>query len=211
MADEKAQAPFETKAQSWTAKQVYILGTIALVVGLAFGYLLRGSGSAPPPTAQAGDDVSEAQQMDAMQRSAEKTLAQLQAQLKADPKNAQILIKIGTTYKQAHQFKQAADYFQQALALDPTNVRLSNEIGEDLYYAGDADQAIVVLEQGLKTAPNDPGMLIDLGLVKFRSKNDVKGAVVLWQRLLDNNASLPADKKQRIEKLIADAKAGRKV
>ena len=149
--------------------------------------------------------------MDAMQRSAEKTLAQLQAQLKADPKNAQILIKIGTTYKQAHQFKQAADYFQQALALDPTNVRLSNEIGEDLYYAGDADQAIVVLEQGLKTAPNDPGMLIDLGLVKFRSKNDVKGAVVLWQRLLDNNASLPADKKQRIEKLIADAKAGRKV
>jgi len=47
----KAQPP---AASAWQVKQVYAMAVISLVVGLAIGYLFRGSQSpAPPPPAPA--------------------------------------------------------------------------------------------------------------------------------------------------------------
>ena len=49
MANEPTPEP--TAGPSWQAKQVYAMAVISLVVGLAIGYLFRGSQSpaAPPP------------------------------------------------------------------------------------------------------------------------------------------------------------------
>lgn len=208
-------------APSWTPKQVYTMTAICIVVGLVFGYLLRGTASTGAKTpvvagqpAQGGMPPQMGQgqampSMDDMKRMADKAAEPLLAQLKGDPKNAQLLIKIGNTYKSAHQFPQAADYYQKALQLNPKDIPLRDEVGADLYYAGEVDQAIATFEEGLKISPNDPSTLLDLGLVKFRKKGDTKGAVELWQRLLANNPGLSADKKDQVEKLIAQAKTGK--
>jgi cytochrome c-type biogenesis protein CcmH/NrfG len=210
----------EKQTQSWTQKQVYVMGVICLVVGLAFGYFLRGSGSAnakaPVPLAQSPTPEmpvsaapAKAEQMpslDDMKRMADKKAEPLLAQLKNDPKNPKLLVQIGNTYKSAHQFGPAADYFGQALALDPKNVTLRDEVGAALYYSGNVDRAMATFEEGLKYSPNEASLLFDLGVMKLEKKGDPKGAIEVWQRLLKGNPDLSAEKRQQIQKMIADAK-----
>lgn len=211
----------EKQTQSWSQKQVYVMGVICLVVGLTFGYFLRGSdskivkapvvasqASAPdmPPAAN-GAQPQKMPSLDDMKRMADKKAEPLLAQLKNDPKNSKLLVQIGNTYKSAHQFGQAADYFGQALALDPKNVTLRDEVGAALYYSGDVDRAMATFEEGLKYSPNEASMLFDLGVMKLEKKGDPKGAIEMWQRLLRGNPDLAPEKKQQIEKMIAQAKS----
>ncbi|ABF39742.1 Tetratricopeptide repeat protein [Candidatus Koribacter versatilis Ellin345] len=216
----------EAKPQlSWTQKQVYTMSAICVVLGLVFGYFLRGSEGASAHTRTDAATQSQPQQgmppqmgegggqpmpsLDDMKRMADKAAEPLLAQLKSDPKNPQLLVKIGSTYKSAHQFKEAAKYFGQALEQNPKDLALRNETGADFYYAGDVDQAIAIFQDGLKYSPNDPATLLNLGMIKLRKKNDPKGAVELWKQLLATNPSLEPQKKQQIEKLIADAQSGK--
>jgi tetratricopeptide (TPR) repeat protein len=221
MAETEQQA---TKGkQTWTQKQVYTMSAICVVLGLLFGYFFRGTESSsakatmPAAASQASSDMPPQAQpgaqnmpsMEDMKRMADKAAEPLLAQLKADPKNADLLTKVGKTYENAHQFKEAANYYEQALALSPKDVGLRDEAGESLYYAGEVDQAIKTLEAGLAISPNDPALLVDLGLIKIRNKGDSKAAIELWQRLLKTNPNIPANKKTQIEKMIAEAKSGK--
>jgi len=74
-----------------------------------------------------------------------------------------------------------------------------------LYYSGDADGALSQLNQALKYKPTDVNSLFNLGMIKYRGKNDPKGAIAAWQELLRTNPNL--DRKPDVEKLIAEAKA----
>lgn len=213
-----------TPKQSWTQKQVYTMSAICVVLGLVFGYFLRGTEGASAHSVP-GQTVAQHEQgmpaptgggqqmpsLDDMKRMADKAAEPLLAQLKADPKNPQLLIKVGGMYKSAHQFKQAAEYFNKALQLQPKDVALRDEVGADQYYAGDVDAAIATFKEGLKNTQNDPSMLLDLGLIKVRKKDDSKGAVELWQRLLDKNPNLEPEKRAQVEKLIATAKSGKPI
>lgn len=217
----------EKQTQSWSQKQVYIMSAICVIVGLAFGYFLRGSqttqaatpsavaaAAAPnaglPPQAMPAGAAQQMPSLDDMKRMADKKAEPLLAQLKSDPKNPKLLVQIGSTYKSAHQFAEAANYFGQALALNPKDVALRDEVGGALYYAGDTDKAIATFEEGLKYNPTDPSTLFDLGVMKLEKKGDAKGAVEMWQRLLKTNPNLPDDKKQQIQQMIAQAKTGKK-
>jgi len=44
-----------TSGSAWKAKQVYAMAALCLVVGLALGYLFRGSQSPAPPTLEAAN------------------------------------------------------------------------------------------------------------------------------------------------------------
>lgn len=206
------------ETNSWTKKQVFALSAICIVVGLVFGFLLRGSeGSAgtattvaAPPGIQGTAQTSPAQEqlpsLADMKGMAEKKVEPLLVRLKKDPDNAQLLIDIGNAYKSAHQFKDAVEYYQRVLDKNPKDVHLRVEVAEDLYYAGETEKSEAIFEEGLKLTPNDPGMLVDLGLLKFRS-HEPKAAVKLWERALSGNPNLPADKKQQLENMIAQAKS----
>lgn len=209
------------KNQAWSLKQVYVLSAICIVLGVIFGYFLRGSSgnagsqasaavTVPASTASA-PAAKQMPSLDDMKRMADKQAEPLLSQLKSDPKNVQLLVNIGNTYKSAHQFEQAATYFGQALQLAPKDTAIRDEAGAALYYAGDFDRAIETFEEGLKYSPNDVSTLYDLGVMKLQKKNDAKGAVALWERLLKNNPQLAADKRQQIEKMIADAKSGNRL
>jgi cytochrome c-type biogenesis protein CcmH/NrfG len=217
-----AQEPVSKVTQSWTARQAYSLSAICIVVGLVFGYFLRGTAGTTNPSAAvqpamtgAPESGSMAQKqkmpsLDDMKRMADKKAEPLLAQLKNDPKNPKVLVQIGNVYKSAHQFDAAANYFSQALALTPKDIAIRDEVGAAKYYAGDVDGAIAIFEEGLKYSPNDVSSLFDLGVMKLEKKGDAKGAVELWQKLLKTNPNLAADKRDQVEKMIAQAKLGKR-
>ncbi len=212
MANETTTQP--TAGSAWQAKQVYAMAVISLVVGLAIGYLFRGSQSpaapAQPaanaqPAAPAGAMGGHTPSLEEMKQMADKKAAPLLEKLRGDPNNGDLLIQVGNIYKSTHQFKDAVGYYDKALQVDPKNVPIRTEMASCLYYDGDVDGAISQLQQALRYDPKDANSLFNLGMIKWRGKQDSKGAVAAWQQLLKSNPQLSAERKATVQKLMADA------
>ncbi len=199
----------------WKPAHTYTMAVVCLVIGLAIGYFLRGSAASAPPAAamatapqpsadpHAGAGQQPMPTLDDMKRMADKQAQPLLTTLKADPKNAALLNKTALTYKAAHQFKEAIVYFQKALEIDPKNIGIRDDMASCMYYTGDVDGALDQLNKSLTYDPKHPGTLMNIGIIKWRGKNDVQGAVDSWQTLLKLNPNFP--QKEVIEHLIAQA------
>src|ERR1035441_4672508 len=94
-----------TAGSAWQAKQVYAMAVICLVVGLAIGYLFRGSQSPAAPAQPAATAQANAQpsapaggmgghrpNLEEMKQMADKKAAPLVEKLKGDPNNSDLLI-----------------------------------------------------------------------------------------------------------------------
>jgi cytochrome c-type biogenesis protein CcmH/NrfG len=196
------------------AKQVYTFACIFLGIGLLVGYfLINGHAKpavarmqpSPPPsaTATAPGGMHPKLTLDQMKQMADLQASALIEKSKADPKNPALLLQIAGVYQANHQFKEAAQYFENALKFDPKNVPARTQLASCLYYSGDVDGALNQLTQALKYQPNDPNSLFNLGMIKYRGKNDQKGAIAAWQELLKAHPDL--DRKAAVENMIVEA------
>ena len=206
----------ETASTAWQAKQVYALAVVCLVIGLAVGYLFRGSRSTSPtpPAArvQAGGNgvgtmANQPPSLDQMKQMADKQAEPLIAKLKDDPKNTDILNQLGKIYLSTHQFTQAAEYFSKSLELKPKDVATRTTLASCLYYSGDVDGALKQLAQATSDNPKDANSLFNLGMIRWQGKKDGKGALSAWTQLLKANPELEPNKRAQVEKLIADVRA----
>jgi cytochrome c-type biogenesis protein CcmH/NrfG len=209
MNDKVESANQNSKWQSW---QVYVMAAVCLLVGVMVGYLVRGSApvattQAPPTQSAPGTAAAPQKQMptlDDMKRMADKQAEPLLTKLKADPNNADLLNQVGNIYRMTHQFQTAATYYQKSLDLNPKNVGPRTDLASCLYYQGDVDGAIVQLEKSLTYDPKHAGTLLNLGLIRWKGKNDSAGAIASWQKLLKFYPNY--EHKDTVEKLIAEAK-----
>lgn len=210
---------------AWQVKQVYGMAVICLVIGLAIGYLFRGSQSPaaavepmassnlntnaqvkPQPAGAArAMGAGKMSSLEDMKKMADAKAAPLLEKLKSDPTNKDVLVQVGNLYEATHQFKEAVGYYQKALQVDPKNVPIRTQLASCLYYNGDVDGAISQLQQALRYEPKDANSLFNLGLIKWQGKQDNKGALAAWQLLLKTNPQLSADRKATVQKLMADA------
>jgi cytochrome c-type biogenesis protein CcmH/NrfG len=197
-------------ATGWQPIQVYGMAAACLLLGLAAGYLFRGSESTSiatrPATAAQAEAAAGAGQMltlDEMRHMADKKAEPLLAKLKSDPEDADLLTQVGNIYKSTHQFKQAVAYYDKSLRIKPGNVGVRNELASCLYYEGDANGAIQQLEHSLKDDPGNANSLFNLGLIKWKARQDQDGALAAWQQLLQANPYLPDKKKAEVKEAIA--------
>jgi cytochrome c-type biogenesis protein CcmH/NrfG len=214
MADTKSS----TSGQ-WTSTQAYVVSVICLLVGVAFGYLLRGSApsaTAAPnsPMAQVGNGVPEQggilttsaapqptpQQLRQM---ADEQARPLLTQLKTDPNNAQLLYKIGNLYYDAQQYPDAAKYYESSLKINPKATDVRTDLGTAYHLMGQPDRAISEYDEVLKTDGKHANALFNEGMVKWQDKMDLKGAIAAWQHLLDTNPDYP--QRDKVQQLIAQA------
>jgi cytochrome c-type biogenesis protein CcmH/NrfG len=146
--------------------------------------------------------------LDQMKHMADKKAEPLLKQLQSDPQNTDLLVQLARIYRSTHQFKEAADYYRRFLQITPKNVEIRNELASILYYSGDPDAALQQFQQSLKNDSKNPDALFNLGVIKWKARNDQSGAVAAWQQLLKSNPSLQADKRAQVQKLIAQVKRG---
>jgi cytochrome c-type biogenesis protein CcmH/NrfG len=206
----------EPERTKWSSTQVYGTAAVCLVVGLALGYLFRGSETRPEAAASmsataglqapAKSTPQQRPTMAQMKEMADTKAAPLLAKLKADPRNVSLLAQVASLYAAAHQFRDAADYYSRVVEAEPKNVPIRIEMASCLYYAGDVDGALGQLQQSLTYDPKNANALFNLGMIKWKGKNDAAGAIVVWQTLLKTNPTL--DRKPVVEKMIAEAKLG---
>jgi Tfp pilus assembly protein PilF len=142
--------------------------------------------------------------LDDMKRMADTKAAPLLAKLKSDPQNPRLQNEIGLIYESAHQFKEAAGYFERSLQYDPKNIGVRADYASCLYYTGDVDGALAQLDKSLTYDPKHAGTLMNIGIIKWRGKNDVDGAVAAWEKLLQYHPDFP--QKELVQHMITEAK-----
>jgi len=200
---------------NWTSSQAYTMAVLCLLVGLAAGYLVRGS-SAPSvapvsqqatPTAAAGapggvgaSQVSPEQ----MKRMAEAQAQPLLARLKTEPNNAALPAEIGNIYYDTQQYQEAIRYYGDSLKLNPANADVRTDMGTAYYYMGDSDRALQEFNASLKYNPTHAQTLFNMGMVKWQGKMDSAGALAAWQQLLKANPNYP--ERAKVEELIAQVR-----
>ena len=196
---------------NWTDVQAYTLAVVCLLLGVVAGWLLRGSqsptaapvaaASAPMPSTGAMSSQPSPEQLRQM---ADAQAAPMLEQLKSDPKNFDLLSKIGNSYYDAQQYPVAVDYYGRALALKPSDAPVRTDMATAYWYMGDSDRAIAEFNKALAYDPNNANTLFNLGVVKWQGKMDVNGAVADWEKLLATNPNYEG--KDKVEQLIAQAK-----
>jgi cytochrome c-type biogenesis protein CcmH/NrfG len=215
MASNPLPEPTPSKPAGLPSSGVYTLAGAALVVGLALGYFVLGPKTTPPavparPAAAAatakmgmpgGHPMPTMEQMKAM---ADVKAAPLLETLKKNPKDPKVLAQVAALYASTHQFKDAVTYYKKSLDADPKNVTTRTELASSLYYSGDVDGALSELQQALKYKPADVNALFNLGMIRYKGKDDSAGAIAAWQQLLKAHPDL--DRKPAVEQLIAEAK-----
>ena len=203
---------------TWTSLQAYTLAVVCLLVGVAAGYLLRGSGSsaavpaaevAQPasggmPQGRGGAGASTQPSPEQMKDMADKQAAPLLAELKSKPNDPALLANVGNVYYDAQQFKDATNYYEQSLKADPKNFDVRTDMATAYFYLGDADRAIAEFNTVLKDDPKRAQTLFNLGMVKWEGKGDTEGAIEAWEKLLKDNPDYPD--RQRVEQAISRAK-----
>ena len=212
MSDEKS-APSQSTTDStaavlWSSTQAYVLAAFCLLLGVALGYLFRGSASigtvqaAPSTTAQQGSSVQRSDP------NAQAVLAQAAAPLleavNKDPDDFDSLVNLGNLYYDGQEFPSAIQYYERALALHPDNADVRTDMGTAYWYTGNSETAVVAMETSLKYRPNHPQTLFNLGWVRWQGKQDPKGAIAAWEQLLKTNPDYP--ERQKVEQYIAKAK-----
>lgn len=199
--------------RSWSSTQGYLLAVFCLVLGVALGYLFRGSAS-PATTVSASAPVESSStqnqrqgpQITPEQRKAmvEKTVAPLLAGLDQNPDDFDAVVKVANLYYDGQQYSDAIKFYERALTLQPRNADVITDLGTSFWYAGDADKAIAEFETALKYQPARASTLFNLGIVRWQGKKDPNGAVQAWQELLRKNPDFPD--KQRLQEFIERAK-----
>ncbi len=200
----------DTRNTHWRPIQVYVLAAICFLIGLPFGYFIRSSTPTPAaatPTPSVRPAAFEAvPSLGQMKQMADKTAQPLVAKLKENPKDARLLIEAGNVYMGTHQFKDAIPYYQKALQSDPRNFAVRADLASCLYYIGDSDGALAELQKTLNYDPNHAGTLLNVGIIKWKGKNDSAGAIASWQKLLKTNPKF--ERRDQVEHLIVMAKQG---
>jgi cytochrome c-type biogenesis protein CcmH/NrfG len=206
----------KTPASNWTGTQAYVLAVICLVVGVAIGYLLRGSASneasatAPTQTAVApagmGGGMGAMQQQptpEQMKHMADTQAAPLIAQIKDHPNGWDLYYKIGNMYYDAQVYPDAVKYYEESLKINPKATDVRTDMATAYHFMGDSDRAIHEYDQVLKIDGKHANALFNEGMVKWQDKGDMSGAIAAWKRLLETNPDYP--KKDQVENLIAKA------
>lgn len=194
---------------SWTSSQAYVFAIICLVIGVAAGYFVRGSGSTATPavaTTQASGSAMGSGQItpEQLKHMADTQVAPILQQIKNSPNDPTLLAQAGNVYYDAQLYQEAIEYYKKALALDPKSASIRTDMATAIWYLGDADTAITELNMALLAEPNKAQTLFNLGMIKWRGKMDVKGAVADWEKLLKTSPDYP--ERQHVEELLAQVK-----
>ena len=187
--------------------------TMALAVLVPLGaiaiYLVHGSPRLPdqPYDARAAERAITNTQGDL---DLDKTVAALQARLKAEPGSVDGWVLLARAEAERKQWQASADAYRQALALAKNRTDLAAAYAEMLVMAGDGvvtPAAKEALDAVVSRDPGNPSAHYYLALAKAQA-GDLQGAIDDWQALLSQS---PADAPwiEIVRQRIADtAKAG---
>jgi cytochrome c-type biogenesis protein CcmH/NrfG len=110
---------------------------------------------------------------------------QLNTTIKNDPKDITAVVQLANVYFDAERWPDAISWYERALALNPKDADVSTDLGVSYYYTNRTDEALRRFEESLKIDPKHTKTLLNKGIVLAFGKEDLKGAAVEWQKVVE--------------------------
>lgn len=180
-----------------------VTGIAGVLLGVIVGYMLGVSQTETRPVAVAAASSSPATPVPVPVVN-EQELQGWRNILATDPKNVRANVELANRLYDAGRYAESVPYYQQAFTTEPKNVNVSTDLATALYYAGRADEALAQFDKSLRIDPRHGQTLFNLGIVKRDARNDPKGAIDAWERLLASVPDYPDAAKVRT--MIAELK-----
>jgi cytochrome c-type biogenesis protein CcmH/NrfG len=177
-----------------------VLAVAGACFGLIVGWVLGSQQAGPARSAAATAAVQQAApaqgQAAAPQAQAPRQLDQaevqrLQAAAEKNPTDAGPRVDLGNLHFDAERYPEAIAWYQQALRINPNDANVSTDLGVSFYYSNDPDRALQQFEASLRADPKHTKTLLNQGIVKAFGKQDLKGAVVAWETLIQVSPASP--------------------
>lgn len=102
-------------------------------------------------------------------------------------------------------YGEAIAAYQAVLKRDPRNVDAMTHLGLIVALGGHTDAALETFDRALGIDPGYAPALLYRGQVLYENRRDVPGAIASWEKYLA--VAPPGEDRQRVEKLIAEARA----
>ncbi len=132
-------------------------------------------------------------------------LMALEEMSRKEPGNAQYKVEVGNIYYDMGQYRKAATSYEEALKLKPQDPNVETDLATCYYNLGENDRALQVLDKVLQYRPGFPMAMFNKGIVLQAGKNDSRGAIAVWEALLQTNPDFP--QRAALEQRIRESKA----
>ncbi|HEY3317497.1 MAG TPA: tetratricopeptide repeat protein [Coriobacteriia bacterium] len=198
-------------------------GVIILIIAFVAGFGVIGigalSGGGTPSQQQTGTQASAG----ALQQVSQTNLSQIgpnEQALKAKPKDYELLKTLGNQYSDYAQqvaqaapgagleltiYRQAIDYYKQALAVKPGDPNVETDMAIAQFYSGDTASAIATAEQVRKAQPRFAPAVFNLGVFYKAFGQNAKAVASLEEYLkLEPNGPSAAN----ANKLLTELRSG---
>jgi cytochrome c-type biogenesis protein CcmH/NrfG len=157
-------------------------GIAGIFFGLIAGWIIgtqQAKTEAPAPPVTQESNAPAAPTLDEAQVTAYKTMAEREAS------NPVPRVQLARLYRDAERFDEAIKWYSEALKLTPKDVDVSTDLGLSYYYANQPDRALDQFKQSLSVDPRHAKTVLYVGVVKAWGKQDLEGAQVAWQQVID--------------------------
>jgi tetratricopeptide (TPR) repeat protein len=114
-------------------------------------------------------------------------VAQLEAEIKNNPKNFDALIELGNVYFDQKNFERCIELYTKGLELRPNEVDIRTDLGTAMFYIKRYDDAIAQFKKSLELDPKNAQTLFNLGVAMLHGKGDAPAALQYWEKLVETN------------------------
>jgi len=123
--------------------------------------------------------------------------------LEANPKDLEALIALGNANFDIQRFDKARELYLRALEINPMNITVRTDLASSYRNLGEAELALKELNQVLSIDSKHETALYNLGVLLLNDKDDPKGAVETWEKLIATRPDLAyaPELKKKIEEL----------
>jgi tetratricopeptide (TPR) repeat protein len=113
-----------------------------------------------------------------------------QAGSRKGQQNLRSIVEQGQALLNSHRYNEAAQAFQQAIAIDPNFAPAHFFLGYSLAQSAQYEQAIAEFKRALEITPNMPEAVINIAS-NYQSMGDTNSATSWYQKFLQENPSSP--------------------
>jgi tetratricopeptide (TPR) repeat protein len=110
--------------------------------------------------------------------------ADLERQANAQPADAAVRAELGNVYYDGGRYDLAVPWYEASIKIDPKNVTVSTDLAVCYYNTNQTDKALTQIDHSLSVDPRHAKTLLNQGIIRAFGKNDLKGAVDSWEKVV---------------------------
>ncbi len=160
---------------------------VAVAVGFLGGVVFSAYRSAPVPGVAQNMPQNTSGAEAPMTAQQKQTLAALVQATQATPDNVNVWTQLGHFYFDVGLSDKAIQAYEKSLALDGSRPDVWTDLGVMYRRSGNADKAIASFDRAISLNRKHEIARFNKGVVLMHDKNDPKGALETWERLLEIN------------------------